>query len=82
MSTGPHRIAHVPAKYQLAAVLAGGVLVRLVLFASQPLTRVLERRPELTSPLTSVRSRESLNRHCARTNHYSEGGNLSVQARL
>ncbi|KLT45415.1 PIG-U-domain-containing protein [Cutaneotrichosporon oleaginosum] len=55
MSTATRAAPLVPAHYRIAAVLAGGVLARLALFAS-PLPGMLERRPELTSPITSVRS--------------------------
>ncbi|BEJ08882.1 hypothetical protein CcaverHIS641_0509760 [Cutaneotrichosporon cavernicola] len=56
MSTVQRSAPLVPARYRLVAVLVGGALMRLALFASAALTGILERRPELSSPLTSVRS--------------------------
>lgn len=43
---------------KLSWVIVTGACVRALLFAITPLREVLERRPELTSPSTSYRSRE------------------------
>lgn len=56
MSADGRRVSQIPERYQLASVLGAGALARLALFAFQPLTSVLERRPELSSPVTSIRS--------------------------
>lgn len=49
--------------FGVGSVIAAAALVRGGLFTVTSLILVLERRPELTSPLTSFRSREWMIRH-------------------
>lgn len=50
------RWPQIPAAKRYPAVLAAACLLRLALFAAVGKSHTLERRPELTSPLTSIRS--------------------------